>query len=71
MLRHLRLTVTPTEHTAMREQLGLYSKARGGPEAFDPGGRHHREPLTDVQLDAVSAIVGELPQQLAGRRQRV
>ena len=68
---HLRLTPTDGERVAMREQLGLYSKARGEPAAFDPAGRHHRPPLTDEQLDAVSAVVGELPQRLAGRHERV
>lgn len=68
---HLQLAPTDAERAAMREQLGLYSKARGAPAAFDPAGRHHRTPLTSEQLDAVSGIVGELPQRLAGRHGRV
>lgn len=65
---HLHLTPSRAERAAMLDQLGLYSKARSGPETFEPAGRHHRAPLTDEQHHAVSAIVGTLPQQLSERR---
>lgn len=71
VLSHLHLTPSPAERTRMQGELGLYSKARGGPETFDPAGRHRRTPLTEEQKDAVSAVVGELPRQLADRRRRV
>lgn len=70
-LSHLRLTPSPAERAAMQGELGLYSKARGGPETFDPSGRHRRTPLTDEQKDTVSAVVGELPRQLSDRRRGV
>ena len=65
---HFGLMPTEAERAAMREQLGLYSKARSDPEAFDPAGRHHRTPLTDEQKDVVAAIVGDLPMRLTTRQ---
>jgi hypothetical protein len=65
ILRHLRQPIDESTLACMTGMTKIYSKDIGGHVAFDPGGTHHRPPLSSLQRAIVSDITDESWSKLA------